>query len=116
MQFRNPQPIFIQIADYMVSMIINGHWLSGEKIPSVRELASDIEVNPNTVSRTYQYLNEKEIIFTKRGRGYFVHDDAQNRCKSLLRHKFFKEELPPFIKMMSLLDLSLEDLKKYDNE
>ena len=62
MEFRKPKPIYKQIATYIIYQILENNWADGQRIPSVRELASDIEVNPNTVARTYNLLSDEGII------------------------------------------------------
>jgi len=110
MEFREPKPIYKQIADYIIYQILDGSWTNGQRIPSVRELASEIEVNPNTVARTYTLLSDQGIIFTKRGVGYFLNDNAHESAKVYLKNQFEKEEIPYLKKIVSLLDI---DLSKY---
>src|SRR5215469_16480111 len=76
MQFRESQPIYLQIADYVCEKILLKEWLPGQRIPSVRELAVQLEVNPNTVMRTYEFLQQESILFNQRGIGLFTADDA----------------------------------------
>ena len=78
MEFRENQPIYMQIADYFCNNILSTEWKQDEKIPSVREVAVIMEVNPNTAMRAYTYLQEKEIIYNKRGIGYFVAPEADS--------------------------------------
>ena len=113
MEFRDDQAIYLQIADLLSEHILLEKWKAGDRIPSVRELAVSIEVNPNTVMRTFNYLQEKEIIFNKRGIGYFVADDALRRTRALRKEGFIDQELPRLFKEMHLLNLSMEDLQKY---
>ncbi|MBI9034643.1 MAG: GntR family transcriptional regulator [Bacteroidales bacterium] len=113
MEFREKQAIYIQIADHFGSNIIKGIWKSEEKIPSVRQLAVELEVNPNTVMRTYSYLQEKEIITNKRGIGFFVAPMAKQILLDQMKSKFIKNELPEFFKSLQLLGLSLKDLEPY---
>ena len=76
MKFNDFQPIYIQIMDYVKYLIIRGELQIGEKIPSVRDIASDLKVNPNTVQRSYSELEREDIIFAKRGLGNFVTEDS----------------------------------------
>jgi len=110
MDFREPKPIYKQIADHIIFQIIDGRWSDGQRIPSVRELASDIEVNPNTVARTYTLLSDQGIIQTKRGVGYFLKDGAFDSAKAYLKSQFEKEEIPYLKKIVDILQL---DLSKY---
>jgi len=112
MEFKDPKPIYKQIADHIVQEILSKTWTDGQRIPSVREYASDIEVNPNTVARTYTLLNDKGIIYTKRGVGYFLTDNATASAKAYLKSQFEKEEIPYLKKIISLLDIDIEDYLK----
>ena len=117
MEFRKQQPIYMQIADYVLENILNGEWQVGDKVQSVRELAANIQVNPNTVMRSYTYLQEQNIIANKRGIGYFINEGAIDKTKRLKKDEFLKQFLPEVFKTMDLLNISMEDLKKiYDEE
>lgn len=120
MEFRDNQAIYLQIADHFCENILLRKWNPGDRIPSVREMAVQIEVNPNTVMRTFTYLQEKGIIFNKRGIGYFVSDDGFQKTKSLRKEDFIQQELPRLFNAMHLLNLSMDDLnsyfEKYDKE
>lgn len=72
MEFRNNQAIYLQIAEMVCENILVDRWRQEEKIPSVRELAVSLEVNPNTIARTYEFLTQKEIIFTKEAWGILL--------------------------------------------
>lgn len=113
MEFKDNQAIYLQIADLFCEHILLEKWNAGDRIPSVREMAVSIEVNPNTVMRTFNYLQEKGIIFNKRGIGYFVADDGLQKTMDLRKEDFVKQELPRMFKDMDLLNLSLDDLKGY---
>jgi DNA-binding transcriptional regulator YhcF (GntR family) len=113
MDFRDDQAIYLQIADLFCENILLGKWNPGDRIPSVREMAVSIEVNPNTVMRTFTYLQEKGIIYNKRGIGYFVSDDGLRKTKSLRKEEFVVNELPRFFKAMQLLNLTMDDMKDY---
>ena len=115
MEFENNQSIYIQIADTLSDKIINGEYRPGDKIPSVRELASEVGVNPNTIMRTYNELQSNEIIENKRGIGYFVTSSAPDRIIQERKKIFFKKSLPQFIKEAAQLDISPEELKKHLN-
>jgi DNA-binding transcriptional regulator YhcF (GntR family) len=68
------------------------------------------EVNPNTVMRSYDYLQNKEIILNKRGIGFFVTEDAVEKIKNLRKKQFMEEEVPAFIKNMRLLDIDIQEI------
>ncbi len=90
-----------------------GEWLEGERIPSVRELAVGVGVNPNTVTKSYQALLDRKIIENRRGIGYFVAADAKRRIVEELRSQFVREELPRVFRTMRVLGMRLEDLAPY---
>lgn len=107
MQFKEKKAIYIQIADKITDNILSKRWKQKERIPSVREMAVDMEVNPNTIARTYGYLQEKQIINNKRGIGYFVSSNAMDLAIETKREDFIKNELPLFFKSLNLLGMDL---------
>jgi len=113
MKFRSNQAIYLQIGDYVCENILLKLWKEGDRLPSVRELAVNIEVNPNTVMHTYSFLQDKGIIFNQRGKGYFVADSAFDNTNKLKRKDFIKNELPYLFKTMDLLNLSFTELKNH---
>ncbi len=120
MRFKEKQAIYIQIAEMITDNILSGRWGENEKIPSVREMAVDMEVNPNTIAHTYNYLQDKGIIQKKRGIGYFVSPDGINLAKDSRRTRFIKTELPVFFKSLKLLDIDFETVaslyKEYNSK
>ena len=110
MEFRDKEAIYLQIASYVGEQITLGRWPSDEKIPSVRELAVELQVNPNTVVRAYEFLQNKEVIANKRGIGFFVEADARTKIKEYSKERFLKQDLPEFFKTIYLLDIGMEDL------
>ena len=116
MEFRESQAIYLQIADYICEAILKAKWQEGERIPSVRELAISMEVNPNTAMRTFNYLQEKGIIFNKRGIGYFISENGKSKTVELKKQEYIEVEIPRFIRTAKLLNISLSDLEKYYNE
>lgn len=117
MNFRDQQAIYLQIADYVCENILLKKWPPGDKIISIRDLAVEIQVNPNTVQRAYDFLQQKDIIANKRGVGYFIEGDAEKKIKTYRREIFIDQELPQLFKNMFLLGLSFKELeakyKKY---
>ena len=102
MEFREKQAIYMQIADEFAVNILNNKWKADEKVPSIRQLAIDLEVNPNTVMRTYSYLQESNIIYNKRGIGYFVGEDAQKIILDMMKKRFKDNELPELFKKIGI--------------
>ena len=113
MEFKKKQAIYLQIGDLICENIITRQWIPGQRIPSVRGMAGDIEVNPNTVMRTYTYLQEKGIIYNQRGIGYFVADDAIDKTLKMKKQDFINRDLPELFKTMDLLNINFIELEKY---
>ena len=111
MEFKDKQAIYLQIADYICEQILLGKWPPGERIPSVRDLAAMIEVNPNTVMRTYDFLQGKEIIFNKRGIGYSADEKATEKILDYKKESFLATELPEFFKNIYLLGIDINELR-----
>ncbi|AWO00959.1 GntR family transcriptional regulator [Chitinophaga alhagiae] len=111
MEFNNTQAIYLQIADYVCDRVQLRQWLPDAKVPSVRDLAVTLEVNPNTVMRSYEHLQQQGVIYTRRGMGYFVSEDAVKKIAALRREQFLQEELPQFFRKMYLLGFELDELK-----
>lgn len=112
MEFKEKQAIYIQIADFVCEQILLKKWQIGDKILSIRDLAISIEVNPNTVMRTYEFLQQQEIIVNKRGIGFFVAEDAPEKIVTLRRKQFVENELPQLFKTMYLLQMDCDMLQK----
>ncbi len=110
MQFDNHKSIYLQLVDLLCEHILTGKWPPGEKIPSVREMGTLVQVNPNTVLRAYDFVQQKGIIFNKRGIGYFVEDKAIDLILELRREEFFETMVPQFFKTMKLLRVTPEEL------
>lgn len=113
MEFKENQAIYLQIADYICESILLKKWKGGERIPSVREIAVDLEVNPNTAMRTFAYLQEKGIIYNKRGIGFFICEDGYDKTMETKKQAFLKEEMPEFIRKMKLLEITPDEISKH---
>lgn len=115
MQFKESQAIYLQIADYVCEQILLKEWKTDQRIPSVRELAVQLEVNPNTVMRTFDFLQQQEIIYNQRGIGYFVAPGAYKNALQYRKEAFSEKDLPHIFRNMYLLGMELEELKpKFD--
>ena len=110
MEFNQPKGIYQQIADQVRERIAGGEWITGDRIPSVREMAVSLGVNPNTVTRSYQTLLENEIIENRRGIGYFVAEKARERIMEEMKKKFIGDELPRMFKMMRKMGMDIKEL------
>lgn len=113
MEFSEPRSIYLQIADQIRERILQGEWQDGERIPSIRELAIELGVNPNTVTKSYQALLDWGIVANQRGRGYFVSERAAERALTGMREEFVRDELPKVIRAMQTLGIGLDELAGY---
>ena len=111
MEFKENPAIYIQIAEYVCEQILLKKWKLGEKIISIRDLAVNMEVNPNTVQRAYDFLQQRDIITNKRGVGYFIEDDAMDRILTFRREQFIENELPVFMRNIFLLKIDFKEIK-----
>jgi DNA-binding transcriptional regulator YhcF (GntR family) len=112
MEFRDKQAIYLQIAEYVSEQVLLGRWNAGDRIPSVRELAAELEVNPNTIMRTYEFLSQQGVIANKRGIGYFPADDATDKIRAFRREQFLQNDLPVFFKNLALLGIDLREIEQ----
>ncbi len=110
MQFTDPKAIYLQLADSVCDLILRGVYPQGGKIPSVRELAAEAGVNPNTILRTVSHLTDQGILFNQRGVGTFVSDDARETIMQQRKKTFLDEELTQFFQKIELLGLDFADL------
>ncbi len=117
MEFSEPKGIFQQIADQIRERILEGEWQAGERIPSIRELAIDLGVNPNTVTKSYQALLDRAIIENQRGRGYFVDTNAMTTILGEMKTELVRDELPRLFRAMRILNIGVDELAAYfDND
>ena len=116
MEFFDKQAIYLQIANKVCENILTQKWVNGERIPSVREIAVQMEVNPNTANRAYDFLQSYEIIYNKRGIGYYITEDGYEKTVSFKRKQFFEEEAPQFFRSMKLAGVNLAELETYYNQ
>ncbi len=116
MNFKDNKAIFLQIADRICDDILLGNFIEESRIPSVREYAALVEVNANTVMRSFDYLQSKDVIYNKRGIGYFVSPGARSRIQFLRKALFLNEEADYFFKQLYTLAISKEELLKMYQE
>ena len=109
-------PIFQQLAFKICDEILDNKFQTDSRIPSVRELAADCEVNPNTVLKSYEWLTNNGIIYNKRGLGYFVSGEAVRRILDLRRQQFTGEYLPVVFRAMNQLSISMEEVSELYEE
>jgi GntR family transcriptional regulator len=104
------QPIYRQLRDKIVAMILEGTLRHGEPLPSVRTVAAEHSINPLTVLKGYQQLVDEGLVEKRRGRGMFVTPSAHQQLLRTERTRFLDHEWPRVLKRISQLDLSLDDL------
>ena len=112
MQWTNDQPIYQQVRDHVVSLIIDDVLKSGDPIPSVRQMAVEGGVNPLTVSKAYQELVDLNIVEKRRGLGMFITEGAKKELLKLEQSKFLDNEWPNTVKRAESLGIDLNELLK----
>ena len=117
MEFQNnAQPIFMQIYDLLCDKVLRGEIKPDDQLPSVRELAVELEVNPNTVMRTIERLLQQEIIYSKRGKGNDLTDKALSIITEVRTRRLLDEKLPALANELRLLHYSPSDVKAHLEE
>lgn len=119
MNFQENKPIFQQLADRICDDILLGKYSDHDRIPSVREYAATVEVNANTVMRTYELLQNIDIIYNRRGIGYFISPDAKKKVLNMKQESFLNNEIEYFFHQLLTLGIDSERLtslyKEYCN-
>jgi GntR family transcriptional regulator len=108
--WNDSQPIYWQLKERTVAMIVDGTLAEGEPLPSVRTVASEFQLNPITVSKSYQALVEEGLVEKRRGLGMFVCEGARRKLIASERAKFLHEEWPAVLSRIEQLGLSIEEL------
>ncbi len=108
--WNDKQPIYIQIRQRIIDLILSGGAKEDEPLPSVRQIAADFSVNPLTVTKAYQSLLELEVIEKKRGVGMFLSTDARKKLLKYEKEQFINQEWPNIAKRIEALGLSAKDL------
>jgi GntR family transcriptional regulator len=109
-EWNDNQPIYRQLRDRVVAMILDGLLKEGDPLPSVRTVAADYRLNPLTVLKGYQELVDEELVEKRRGLGMFVKDGARNVLLKGERQKFLEEEWPRIVAMIQRLGLNADEL------
>lgn len=109
-QWKNDQPIYLQLKEQILAMIIDGALAEGEALPSVRKVAVDYEINPITASKAYAELVDEGLVEKRRGLGMFILDGARKNLLKAEQNKFLKQEWPEIVKRISLLGLNAKHL------
>jgi GntR family transcriptional regulator len=109
-EWNDSQPIYRQLRDRVVAMILDGVLKEGDPLPSVRTVAAEYRVNPITVLKGYQQLVDEELVESRRGLGMFVNAGARNLLLKAERQKFLADEWPRVHEMIERLGLTPEEL------
>lgn len=112
MKWNDQQPIYKQLKEKVVELIIDGEVLEGEAVPSVRQVAADYQINPLTVSKAYQELVDESILEKRRGLGMFVKENARETLLINEKKQFLEVEWPAILKRISRLGFSLTELNQ----
>jgi GntR family transcriptional regulator len=91
LDFHSDEPIYLQIARQIEHLVLNGELRRGDQLPTVRELATELRINFNTVGRAYRLLDEARLISTQRGRGTYIWEEPSRETLQTLRHKSLEE-------------------------
>ncbi len=110
MEFNDSKPIWKQIADYSYARILSGEWTAGRQVPSVRELAGELGVNSRTVMKAFEDLQDGGIIIPRRGIGFILAEDAQQKVGLIRRKEFFHRALPTIAEEMRQLGIGVADV------
>ncbi|MBQ6189890.1 MAG: GntR family transcriptional regulator [Bacteroidaceae bacterium] len=113
MDFKNQKAIYLQIAERIMDQILSGQYPEGGKLPSVREYAAEVEVNVNTVARSFEWLQNQDVVVTRRGLGNFVNEGARQIVLELRKREFFNEQVPEFFRTMKTLGVTLNEIVSY---
>jgi len=109
-EWNDSQPIYRQLRDRVIAMMLDGVLKEGDPLPSVRTVAAEYRVNPLTVLKAYQQLVDEELVETRRGRGMYINAGARSLLLRGERQKFLNEEWPRICATIQRLGLSAEDL------
>ena len=112
MEFKEQQSIFQQIAERVIEQILTNEIKADDKLSSVRDTAGKLGVNPNTIMRSYTELLNAEIIYNKRGIGYFVSKTAKKTILEKRKKDFLTTEVPNFISKIKMLEINEKELAK----
>ena len=108
--WNNNAPIYRQLKDRIVAMLLDGLLKPGDALPSVRQIAADFQLNPITVSRAYQELADATLVEKRRGIGMYVTEGAREKLIVSERERFMQEEWPQMLERIRRLGMNMEEL------
>ena len=109
--FRSEQPIYLQIVEQVRDLVANGDLVPGDQLPTVRQMATDLRVNFNTVARAYRILDESGLISTQHGRGTYVWEIPSEETRRRLHNQNLYEQLTHFIQALSRRGYALHEIE-----
>ena len=112
LEWKEDQPIYRQLRDKVAAQIIKGSIKEGEPLPSVRNVAVELQINPLTASKAYQELVDEDLVEKKRGLGMYVIKGARSKLLSNEKKKFLDEEWPLIVARIQALGLDAKELIK----
>ena len=115
-QWNDGAPIYRQLKERVIAMMLEGELKPGDALPSVRQVAAEYQLNPITVSRAYQELADEALVEKRRGLGMYVTEEASKKLLATERQRFLTEEWPRIRAQIKALGLSLETLIKEDDK
>ena len=108
--WNNKEPIYLQLRDRLVELIMDGVLLEGDALPSVRQISSEQRINPITVSKAFQILVDEELVEKKRGLGMYVLSGAKEKLSTDEKRKFLEQEWPQIAERIERLGLEVDEL------
>ena len=108
--WNNKEPIYLQLRDKLVELIMDGVLLEGDALPSVRQISSEQRINPITVSKAFQILVDEELVEKKRGLGMYVLSGAKEKLSTEEKRKFLEQEWPQIAERIERLGLEVDEL------
>lgn len=107
----NNRAIYLVLADKIMDDVLSGKLQPEDRLPSIREYAAEVQVNPNTMMRTYDYLSSIGAVYNKRGVGYFLSPDAHAKVEEIRHRQLMDDELNAIFRQLQLLGISADELR-----
>ncbi|WP_158965523.1 GntR family transcriptional regulator [Paraglaciecola sp. L3A3] len=109
-QWHADSPIYLQLYQQVITRIIDGHIKEGEALPSVRTMAAELQINPITISKAYQMLQDEQIVEKQRGKGLFVKTGAPEKILVREKQAFLSKDWPQIMSQISRLNIDIDEL------
>lgn len=116
MTFNSNKAIYLQIAESITDDILAGKLTPNNRVPSIRDLSAQFQVNVNTVTRALEHLQHSEVVYNQRGIGFFVAENAPSTILESRRHNFMNNELPSICHQMKLMNITAEEFLNIFNQ